>query len=93
MFAAINVGGTLVIPNLSPRNDESGYMEAVMDWWMYYRTESDMRELASMSSLESDGARITTFSTSNERIVWLQIDRIAAPKSRATTDAPAAMRA
>jgi hypothetical protein len=77
MFTAVIVGGTVVIPNLSPRNEECGYMEAVMDWWMYYRTEADMRRLASACGLDSGQTRITTHSTSDDRIVWLQIERLA----------------
>jgi hypothetical protein len=73
MLAAVNVGGSVVVPNLSPCCDEIGYMEAVMDWWMCYRTEADMREL-----LPDDGDRFrATFVTSGGRVAWLTIDRLA----------------
>ena len=48
MFASVRTGGSVVIPNLTPDNEEVGYMEAVMDWWMCYRSETDMRELAAL---------------------------------------------
>ena len=77
MFASVNVGGSVVIPNLTPHNDEVGYMEAVMDWWMCYRTESDMRDLAALLNADPSQVRTTTFLTSANRIAWLQIDRLA----------------
>ena len=76
MIAAVNVGGTVIVPNLTPRNDEVGYMEAVMDWWMCYRTESDLSRL--LESLREGPARLrsTTFSGSDGRIAWLRVDRV-----------------
>jgi extracellular factor (EF) 3-hydroxypalmitic acid methyl ester biosynthesis protein len=76
MFASVKVGGSVVIPNLTPHNDEVGYMEAVMDWWMCYRTETDLRELAAPLRVESTQVRTTTFLTCGSRIAWLQIDRL-----------------
>src|SRR5262249_13711575 len=73
MFSALSVGGTVIIPNLTPENEEIAYMEAVMDWWMYYRTEADMRQLASAAGLDQPRARVATFSTSEGRVIWLQI--------------------
>jgi hypothetical protein len=76
MFASVNVGGSVLIPNLTPHNDEVAYMEAVMDWWMCYRTEADMRELAAMLDADAAQFRTTTALASNDRIAWLQIDRL-----------------
>jgi hypothetical protein len=74
MLAAANVGGSVIVPNLSPRSEEIGYMEAVMDWWMCYRTEADMRELLPAGA--ADRCRAATFVTSDERVAWLTIDRL-----------------
>ena len=76
MFASVRVGGSVVIPNLTPHNEEVGYMEAVMDWWMCYRTETGLRQLASQLNLDPACARTTTFLTCRSRIAWLQIDRL-----------------
>jgi hypothetical protein len=39
-------GGTTIIANLAPTAANLGYCEAIMDWWMIPRTESDFRILA-----------------------------------------------
>ena len=82
MLAALEVGGSVVVPNLTPHNDEVGYMEAVMDWWMCYRTETDMTRLADVPQGDQPHLRMTTFLRSEKRIAWLQIDRVA-PASEA----------
>jgi hypothetical protein len=74
MFGSVKLGGRVLVPNLTPRNDEVGYMEAVMDWWMCYRTEKDMLELA--AHLNPEQARIETSLTSDGRVAWLQIERL-----------------
>jgi hypothetical protein len=74
MFASLNSGGVLLVPNLTPHNDEAGYMEAVMNWWMCYRTEDDMLKLA--ATLDVQQAEISTFLTSENRIAWLRIERV-----------------
>jgi hypothetical protein len=75
MYAALKTGGSLLIANLTRDNEELGYMEAVMDWWMHYRTEIDMRRLASVLEVDPSRAAPATFSTSGGRIAWLRIDR------------------
>jgi len=77
MFASVTAGGSVLVANLTPDNEEVGYMEAVMDWWMCYRTETDMCELA--AALPTDRAQVqtATFLSSENRVAWLQIDRLA----------------
>src|SRR6185369_11652952 len=75
MFAAVTAGGSVVIPNLTPHNEEVGYMEAVMDWWMCYRNEADMCELAALLPVDPSQVRTATFLSSENRVAWLQIDR------------------
>jgi len=77
MFASVTAGGSLVIPNLTPHNEEVGYMEAVMDWWMCYRNETDMCELAALLRVDRSQLRTATFLSSENRVAWLQIDRLA----------------
>jgi extracellular factor (EF) 3-hydroxypalmitic acid methyl ester biosynthesis protein len=74
MFASLNVGGVLLVPNLTPHNDEAGYMEAVMNWWMCYRTEQDMLDLA--VRVDAGRVRTSAFLTSANRIAWLRIERL-----------------
>jgi extracellular factor (EF) 3-hydroxypalmitic acid methyl ester biosynthesis protein len=77
MFASVKAGGSVVIPNLTPDNDEVGYMEAVMDWWMCYRTETDMCKLAASLQVDRSQVQTATFLSSENRVAWLQIDRLA----------------
>lgn len=45
MFAALRPGGTLVVANFAPELRDIGYMEAVMDWRLLYRSETDVQRL------------------------------------------------
>jgi extracellular factor (EF) 3-hydroxypalmitic acid methyl ester biosynthesis protein len=74
MFGALEPGGSLLVPNLTPANDEIAYMEAIMDWWMVYRTEAEMRQLAAAAHL-GPSASAQVFSTSQGRVAWLRVDR------------------
>jgi len=76
MIAALKNGGSLLVPNLTPENEEVGYMEAVLDWWMYYRTEADMLRLADLAAGDGSSLWTTTRLAPDKRIVWLQIDRM-----------------
>jgi len=76
MCSALNPGGTMIIANLSPVNEEIAYMEAVMDWWMYYRDEAGFRALTEKARVDSSKNRISTYTTSQNRIVWLQVERL-----------------
>jgi hypothetical protein len=66
----------VLIPNLTPHNEEVGYMEAVMDWWMCSRSETDMCELAAPLHVDPSQVRTATFLSSEHRVAWLQIDRL-----------------
>ena len=77
MFASVKVGGSVVIPNLTPHNEEVGFMEAVMDWWMCYRTETDMSALAATLHGDPTKVRTTASLKCEDRIAWLQVDRLA----------------
>jgi len=47
LFAALNPGGQLLVPNFMPGIKDVGYMEAFMDWFLIYRTEAQVRDLTS----------------------------------------------
>jgi extracellular factor (EF) 3-hydroxypalmitic acid methyl ester biosynthesis protein len=76
MALALNAGGTVLVPNLTPANDEIAYMEAVMDWWMQYRDEAALSRCADAARLRADAFRATTWTTSNGRVAWLRLDRV-----------------
>jgi extracellular factor (EF) 3-hydroxypalmitic acid methyl ester biosynthesis protein len=44
-------GGRLLVCNMTPQTFGSGYMEAVMDWWLIYRTPAQMERLRSVIKL------------------------------------------
>jgi len=75
MLASLDVGGSVIVPNLTPYNQEIGYMEAVMDWWMCYRSEADMALLVDLPSL-GPYFRAMTLLESKNRIAYLRIDRV-----------------
>lgn len=47
MFASLRPGGTMVYANLLPHIDDAAYLEAMMDWWLVYRTQQELTALAS----------------------------------------------
>jgi extracellular factor (EF) 3-hydroxypalmitic acid methyl ester biosynthesis protein len=47
MFASLRPGGTMVYSNLLPHIDDAAYLEAMMDWWLAYRTQQELTALAS----------------------------------------------
>jgi extracellular factor (EF) 3-hydroxypalmitic acid methyl ester biosynthesis protein len=61
-------GGLLVLTNLTQRNGEIAYMEAIMDWWMVYRDEADLRGL-----VRGDAAAVRTCSVMDGRVACLEL--------------------
>jgi O-methyltransferase involved in polyketide biosynthesis len=61
-------GGSLIVTNLTPRNGEIAYMEAIMDWWMVYRDEADLRGL-----VRGDQAAVRTCSVMDGRVACLEL--------------------
>lgn len=46
LFAMLNPGGHLLLPNYLPDIVGAGYMEVFMDWWLIYRSGREILQLA-----------------------------------------------
>jgi len=67
-------GGTLVVANMLPDIPACGYMEAVMDWWLIYRTPEQMAEMGRQVGAVSD-VECRVFTDDLQHIVYLEIRR------------------
>lgn len=74
LFSSLNRGGKLLIPNFAPELVDIGYMEAVMDWWLVYRSEAHMCELAANLPADEVSA-CRTFRDNQGYIVYLEVRR------------------
>jgi hypothetical protein len=75
MCAAVRPGGSGIVANLTPANEEIAYMEAVMNWWMRYRNEAALCQLVGLAGLDSDAHRLRARSTCGGRVAWVEIER------------------
>ena len=67
-------GGKVWIANFVENLWSAGYMEAVMDWWLIYRSEDRMNSLAD----RIDGKKIASWRTFREpesNVVFLEVTR------------------
>ena len=46
MRECLNPGGSLLVANFTPGHIGMGWMDAVMDWHLVYRTEADLERFA-----------------------------------------------
>ena len=74
LFGRLRSGGRMIVVNLSERVPDGGYLEAVMDWWMIYRDQEEMRGLAQSIS-SADAVRRETYSISDGALVVLEIQK------------------
>jgi hypothetical protein len=74
LFRMLSPGGRLFIANFTPSTRDAAFMEAVMDWRLVYRTEEEMRLLAS-GITGSELAGIHQFSDDNGHITYLRVVR------------------
>lgn len=73
-FAMLKPGGRLLIANVTPEEPDSGYMEAIMDWWLIYRTEKQLASLAEqIPPSEIGGCRV--FRDSTGCVAFLELVR------------------
>lgn len=74
LFALLKPGGRLVVANFLPGLQEQGYMEAFMDWWLIYRTESSIRAFAGEIS-ENDIRSSRYFEDETACVGYLELER------------------
>ena len=67
-------GGTLLVANMLPAIPACGYMEAVMDWWLIYRTPEQMAEMGKQAAAER-GVQWRVFTDDLQHIVYLEVRR------------------
>ena len=72
MFELVAPGGTLLIANFTPETPDIGFMEAMMEWHLVYRTEADMWALID-GVAPLAGAR--TWRSPDGCIVYLEVVR------------------
>lgn len=73
-FNALSPGGTISFANFLPSIRERGYMDIVMDWKLIYRTEDDMRHLASHLP-EDYVAKIDVWTDPLDTVVYLTVTK------------------
>ena len=73
-FEMLNPGGKVWIANFVENIGCVGYMEAVMDWWLVYRSEDKMNSLADRIDAAKVAAR-RTFREPESNVVFLELTR------------------
>jgi extracellular factor (EF) 3-hydroxypalmitic acid methyl ester biosynthesis protein len=74
LFRTLRPGGQMLISNFTPATRDAAFMEAVMDWYLVYRTAGELRALA--ASVPRDCIeRIEQFSDASGHITYLRIVR------------------
>src|SRR5258708_9431985 len=74
MFRMVAPGGRLFIANLAPSLGDIAYMEAVMDWRMIYRSESQLAGIANTANA-TESAEIRTFGDFLGNVAFAEIRR------------------
>jgi hypothetical protein len=76
MYEMLRPGGRLLVANFAPDSHARGYMEAMMDWWLVYRTEGQLEALASAVANPAS-MNYSVVRDAEGNIVYLQMTRIA----------------
>jgi len=75
MFERLRSGGSLWVANFMPRTPDRGYMEAVMDWHLAYRTPDQLAGL----DVEVDGTNVDSkrlFIEGEGNIAFLELRKV-----------------
>lgn len=74
LLRLLSPGGRLLIANLAPSLIDIAYMEAVMDWWLIYRTHDQLRLLVE-EAVEHEAAEIRSFTDALGNVAFVDIRR------------------
>ncbi|MGY2049427.1 methyltransferase type 12 [Methylobacterium sp. JK268] len=74
LFGLLGSGGRLLVPNFRTGVHEEAYMEACMDWYLLYRSRSEIEAFASEIPPE-EVAQVTYFEDGSGLIGYLEIER------------------
>ena len=74
MFRSLRPGGLLVVANFAPELPVIGYLEAIMDWMLRYRVESEVERFAARLP-RTEIAEFTTFRDEPGNVVYLSVRR------------------
>jgi extracellular factor (EF) 3-hydroxypalmitic acid methyl ester biosynthesis protein len=72
LFAMLSPGGKLLIANFHPDSPGSAAMEAWMDWWLIYRNEAQVEQLASRIDPTSVAA-CRSFRGEDRNVAYLEL--------------------
>ena len=75
MFDATDSGGRVLFVNFAPDTPYLGYLEAVMDWFLIYRNEQQMLELASRVMGRTDCASVEMWRDPDRCLVYCELTK------------------
>jgi SAM-dependent methyltransferase len=65
-------GGRLVIANMTPDLSSAAYIEAIMDWWLEFRTEAQLETLG--NRLAADSPHLAARVSAHTFVAYLEIE-------------------
>ena len=74
MFSFLKPGGKMLIGNFTPAGEAISYMEAYMDWWLVYRTKSEVEQLLSTLPPEEVGS-VEVFEDDRGAIAYASVEK------------------
>jgi extracellular factor (EF) 3-hydroxypalmitic acid methyl ester biosynthesis protein len=74
LFALLNPGGRLLLANYVPGVAYAGFIEAILDWWLIYRSKSELLTIADTLS-EEQFVSYNIFLEEHRYIAMLEIER------------------
>ena len=76
MFDMVNPGGKIMVANFTHDIPDVGYMEAMMDWWLIYRSQEQVADL--FSGLPQDRiGNLEIFCDPDRNIIFATADKLA----------------
>lgn len=73
-FEMLNSGGKLLVANVMPGSPDIGYMEAIMDWWLIYRTAEELDATANLIPADQIAGR-RVFTDPTQCVAFLELTR------------------